>query len=120
MFHVYVLNGIRLIPFKKYYYSFSNMNEKLNKEKTNVLYLVSLVTGQTDYDNETALDKLSEYNYDPIAVIRDFMGPKKDIKTVNDNKTLNQRVYQEMRSMLDTANAAYREKKDKEEEEMNK
>ena len=96
------------------------MNEKLNKEKTNVLYLVSLVTGQTDYDNETALDKLSEYNYDPIAVIRDFMGPKKEIKTVNDNKTLNQRVYQEMRSMLDIANAAYREKKDKEEEEMNK
>ena len=35
------------------------MNEKLNKEKTNVINLVNLVTGQTDYDNDTALDKLS-------------------------------------------------------------
>ena len=96
------------------------MSEKLNKDKTNVFNLVNLVTGQTDYDNDTALDKLSKHNYDPIAVIRDFMGPKKEIKTVNDNKTLNQRVYQEMRSMLDTANAAYRVKKDKEEEEMNR
>lgn len=45
------------------------------------------------------------------------MGPKKEVSNnISENKTLNQRVYHEMRTMLDTANATYRAKKEREEE----
>jgi hypothetical protein len=88
----------------------------------NVFNLINIITRQTDYDNDTALDKLQEHCYDPIAVIRDFMAPKSTKPKINptpnpcENKTTNQKVYQEMRYMLDAANASYRKKKELEEE----
>ena len=93
------------------------MSDKTNTPEPNVFELINVVTRQTDYDNDTALEKLQHHNYDPISVIRDFMGPQKVSENkVSDNKTLNQRVYHEMRTMLDTANATYRAKKEREEE----
>ena len=74
------------------------------------------MTGQTDYDNETALDRLQECEYDPLTVIRNFMNPNKDtISKSVPEKTTNQKMFQEMRYMLDEANATYRRKKELEE-----
>tara|TARA_B110000967_G_C18311476_1_gene283230 strand:+ start:60 stop:329 length:270 start_codon:yes stop_codon:yes gene_type:complete len=82
----------------------------------NVLTLIDIVVRQTDYDNEKALEQLEKFEYDPIKVIRNYMNPEQKVfYTQSTPKTTNQRVYKEIRTMLDTANAAYRKKKDKEE-----
>ncbi len=93
------------------------MNKETKNNIPNVLEMINIITRQTDYDEDTALEKLKDNNYDPISVIRNFMGPKKEVSNnISENKTLNQRVYHEMRTMLDTANATYRAKKEREEE----
>lgn len=82
----------------------------------NVLNLIDIVVRQTDYDNEKALEQLEKFEYDPIKVIRNYMNPEKKVFfTHSTPKTTNQRIYKEIRTMLDTANAAYRKKKDEEE-----
>ena len=93
------------------------MNKETKNILPNVLEMINIITRQTDYDEDTALEKLKDNNYDPISVIRNFMGPKKEVSNnISENKTLNQRVYHEMRTMLDSANATYRAKKEREEE----
>lgn len=96
------------------------MNKSTNQEnKTHSIHtneLVDVVQRQTDYDKETALSKLQEYNFDPIMVIRNYMNPdQKVFIKKNTPTTTNQKVYKEIRTMLDSANAAYREKKEAEE-----
>ena len=82
-----------------------------------MLELVEIVLRQTDYTKEDAIVKLQENDYDPLKVIRNFMNPqnkvfyKKSVPT-----TTNQMMYREIRSMLDTANANYRKKKEQEED----
>ena len=93
------------------------MNKETKNNIPNVLEMINIIIRQTDYDEDTALEKLQNNNYDLISVIRNFMGPKKEVSiNISENKTLNQRVYHEMGTMLDTANATYRAKKEREEE----
>ena len=71
----------------------SNNNiEKIDTEK-----LVSTVVMQTDYTREVAVEKLKEFNYDCMNVIRDYLGTsKKKVKS----KSLNQEIYSEIRHHL--------------------
>lgn len=79
----------------------------------NVLNLIDIVVRQTDYDNEKALEQLEKFEYDPIKVIRNYMNPEQKVfYTQPTPKTTNQRMYKEIRTMLDTANASYRKKQD--------
>ena len=85
--------------------------------KDNVLDLIDIVTRQTDYDNEKALEELEKFDFDPIKVIRNYMNPERKIFYEQPlPKTTNQKIYKEIRTMLDSANAAYRKKKEDEEE----
>lgn len=73
--------------------------------------LVNIVMRQTDYDAETSLSKLQINEYDPLIVIREYMNPSKE-NFKRDKKTLttNQLVYNEIRTMLDCAEKARRDK----------
>ena len=83
---------------------------------SNTNELVDIVQRQTDYDRDTALLKLQEEEFDPIAVIRKYMNPDKKVFIEKaPPATTNQRMYKEIRTMLDTANATYRAKKEAEE-----
>lgn len=85
--------------------------------KDNVLDLIDIVIRQTDYDNDKALEELEIFDFDPIKVIRNYMNPEKKIFYEQPApKTTNQKIYKEIRTMLDSANAAYRKKKEDEEE----
>ena len=46
---------------------------------------IQMVITQTNYSKEEAVSKLSNFNNDPIKVIRDFMGLDVDNKTTNNN-----------------------------------
>jgi hypothetical protein len=79
--------------------------------------LKDIVMRQTDYSEEQALEKLKEYNKDVMTIVREFMGVStkttKDIK--NNNTSVNQQIYGEIRNLMDTAAASYKAKKEAEE-----
>ena len=52
---------------------------------------------QTDYTKEIALEKLKEFNYDYMAVIRSYLGTNNKKEK---SKSLNQEIYSQIRNHL--------------------
>ena len=72
-----------------------------------MLNSIQTIMSQTTYNEEQATQKLAEFNGDYIAVIKDFMGikPKKSAPI----KSLNQEIYRQIRTKLDSSMREYRE-----------
>jgi hypothetical protein len=68
--------------------------------------VIELIMRQTEYDEATTISKLKHYKGDVVQVIREFMGGKKSSKKVP--STTNQKVFGEIRSMMDDASERYR------------
>jgi hypothetical protein len=87
--------------------------EKMDKDKDKSLdkdsvldkenELIQMIMRQTDYTEVTAREKLIEYNYNSLLVIKKYMGlddkPKEIIKSVN------QEIYKQLRYKLHNPNA---------------
>ena len=59
--------------------------------------MINIILSQTNYDEETAQDKLILFNNDYLMVIKDYLG----IKNVDrPKKTLNQQIYTEFRNFF--------------------
>ena len=72
---------------------------------------VQLIMRQTDYTEEIAKEKLKEFNYDHIAVIKSYLGvPDKKPAPV---KSLNQEIYKQLRHRLDKNMRNYNERVEK-------
>jgi hypothetical protein len=62
---------------------------------------LAIVMRQTDYNEEVALEKLKLYNYDEILTIKAYLGVP--IKKVDAPvKSVNQEIYRQLRSKLDS------------------
>mgnify|MGYP001288238315 CR=1 FL=1 len=70
----------------------NNLVEEINTDE-----LVNTITSQTDYTKEIALEKLKEFNYDMMKVIRDYLGTN---NKTSKSKSLNQQIYSEIRNYL--------------------
>ena len=69
---------------------------------------VQMIMRQTDYNEEVAKEKLKEFNYDHIAVIKSYLGvPDKKAAPV---KSLNQEIYKQLRHRLDKNMRNYQER----------
>jgi len=70
---------------------------------------VQKVMSQTNYTKEKAKEKLRLFNCDYMRVIRDYMGipETKEEKKV---KSLNQEIFRQIRTKLDSSMKEYREK----------
>jgi hypothetical protein len=68
---------------------------------------VQIIMRQTDYTSEKALEKLKQFNFDEMTVIRDYFGITE--KKAPPVKSLNQEIYRQLRSRLDGAMKEYRE-----------
>jgi hypothetical protein len=69
---------------------------------------VQIILRQTDYTEEIAKEKLREFNYDHMAVIRAYFGiPEKKTQTV---KSVNQEIYRQLRHRLDGNMRNYQER----------
>ena len=69
---------------------------------------VQIILRQTDYTEEIAKEKLKEFNYDHMAVIRSYFGiPEKKPQTV---KSVNQEIYKQLRHRLDGNMRNYQER----------
>lgn len=72
---------------------------------------IQVILRQTDYTKETAREKLEKFNFDEIAVIKDYFGiPEKKPEPI---KSINQAIYKQLRSHLDSAMKDYRNRVDK-------
>ena len=80
--------------------SFFN-NEDLNKH-------LQIVLSQTNYTEEEAIEKLKLFNCDYMKVIRDYMGIPD--KKANKVKSVNQEIFRQIRTTLDSSMKVYREK----------
>jgi len=78
------------------------LNKDLNLEKS-----IKIILSQTNYNEEEALLKLKEFDYNEINVIKDYLGIKIDEKQL---KSINQEIYKQIRLSLDNSMAQYREK----------
>ena len=78
--------------------------------------IIDIVCRQTDYDKETAMQKLKEHDNDYQKVIKEFMGIKpKEEKTC---AYVSQQRYKIIRHELDNACRNYREKKELQEQQL--
>jgi hypothetical protein len=66
---------------------------------------IQMILRQTDYHEVVAREKLIHFSGDPIKVIKQYMGISDKNDTVK--KTLNQEIYRQLRSKLDTSMKAY-------------
>ena len=78
-----------------------NLDSVVNLDKENEL--IQMIMRQTDYTEDIAREKLIEYNYNSLLVIKKYMGlddkPKETIKSVN------QEIYKQLRYKLHNPNA---------------
>ena len=67
--------------------------------------LVDLVIRQTDYDEDKAMIKLIEWNYNYLNVIKEYMNPNfQNVKKEEKTGTKNQMIYGEIRNFMDDVN----------------
>ena len=72
---------------------------------------VQIVMRQTDYTEEIAKEKLKEFNYDHIAVIKSYLGVAE--KKAAPVKSVNQEIYKQLRYRLDSNMRNYQERVEK-------
>ena len=61
---------------------------------------IKLIMGQTDYSPEVAREKLKEHGYNEIATIKSYLGITE--KKCQNKKSVNQEIYRQLRTKLDT------------------
>jgi hypothetical protein len=85
--------------------SFTNNNEIQEK--------VEMILRQTDYTEEEAKNKLKEFNYDHIQVVKSYLGIPE--KKENPIKNVNQEIYKQIRYKLDSTMREYNLRKERDE-----
>jgi len=80
------------------FFSNDDLNENIKK-----------VMSQTNYTEEQAIEKLKLFNCDYMRVLKDYMGipDKKEVPKV---KSVNQEIFRQIRTNLDSSMREYREK----------
>jgi hypothetical protein len=85
--------------------SFTNNNEIQEK--------VEMILRQTDYTEDEAKNKLKEFNYDHIQVVKSYLGiPEKKTQPI---KNVNQEIYKQIRYKLDSTMREYNLRKERDE-----
>jgi hypothetical protein len=80
--------------------------ERVRKE------LIAMVMRQTDYDETTAVQKLEEHKGNFDSVIRDYLVGTSVVEPPSEERSINQRMFGEIRSYMDEASSAYYRKKE--------
>lgn len=73
-----------------------------------------VVMRQTDYDRDTALEKLKKHDMVALTVVKEYMGIP--LEKQKKNVSANQAVFREFRTFLDEACSSYYKKKEMEEQ----
>lgn len=77
--------------------------------------LSEIVRRQTDYSDDIIIKKLKEHNNNVVDIVREYMKPSNIIEPKIIKKspsTTNQKIFGEIRKLMDDASEAYRKKKE--------
>ena len=74
--------------------------------------MIKFVVMQTDYSNEVAEEKLKEHEYNYIKVIKEYLNPTEKKAPTTTNRSTNERMMDEIRTFMDTANRQYIQRKE--------
>jgi len=80
-------------------------------ETTEIPEKIQVILRQTNYTQEEAIQKLKEYNFNEISVIKAYLGIVEKTKTTP--KTLNQEIYTQLRHRLDSNMRDYNKRVEK-------
>ena len=87
------------------------MNTNISLVETDLIQgKIQTVMRQTDYNEETAREKLSEHDFDEIATIKSYLGITKKKEPI---KSVNQEIYKQLRYRLDSNMTEYRARVEK-------
>jgi hypothetical protein len=81
----------------------------------NTEHVKGIIKRQTDYSDEEINLKMQIHNNDPMAILREYMGGTPLLKKPEENKSVNQTIYSEIRHLMDDASKTYKQKKEMEE-----
>ena len=83
-------------------------------EKSKIQGAISLIVSQTNYTKEVAEEKLIEWEYNYINVIKEYLNPKfkNSVKKQPTNQSINQRTMKEIRNFMDDVNKKYKQRKE--------
>ena len=81
----------------------------------NTEHVKGIIKRQTDYSDEEINLKMEIHNNDPMAILREYMSGTPLLKKPEENKSVNQTIYSEIRHLMDDASKTYKLKKEMEE-----
>ena len=81
----------------------------------NIEHIKSIIKRQTNYSDEELNLKMEIHNNDPMAILREYMIGSISVKKEQQNKSVNQTIYSEIRHLMDHAASTYKQKKEMEE-----
>lgn len=88
------------------------MEKAMEKANSNKNELIQCVVRQTNL-TETAAEKLlEENNNDLIKAIKQYYGLKDKKEVIQEKVSVNQQIYKEIRTLMDTASKNHREKQE--------
>jgi hypothetical protein len=98
--------------------SYCEKNNRMELFNTRINQQVEMILRQTDYDEETAKNKLIEYDLNTFQIIRDYMRGYRDLDkhpystsqtqhTNNHSQSTQQTIYGEFRKFLDDASTRF-------------
>ena len=76
--------------------------------------LAQIIVRQTNLTEEEAKTLLEENNYDLIKSIKHFYGLTNKKEAPQEKVSVNQQIYKEIRTLMDSASKSYREKQEQE------
>ena len=76
--------------------------------------LAQIIVRQTNLTEEEAKTLLEENNYDLIKSIKQFYGLTNKKEVPQEKASVNQQIYKEIRTLMDSASKSYREKQEQE------
>ena len=88
------------------------MSDNISLVETDKIYeKIQKIMRQTDYSENVAREKLKEYNFDEIATIKAYLGitEKKALPV----KSVNQEIYKQLRSRLNSNMKDYQSRVEK-------
>ena len=85
--------------------------EATNVDTVKINDTIQIIMRQKNYSEEIAKEKLQEFNYDHVAVIRAYFGISE--KKQSPIKSVNQEIYKQLRYKLDSNMRNYQERVDK-------
>lgn len=88
---------------------------KSKQNAINIEHIKGIIKRQTDYSDEELNLKMKIHNNDQMAILREYMSGSTSVKKEQQNKSVNQTIYSEIRHLMDDASSNYKQKKEMEE-----